>query len=149
VVCGHFDRYAADVIKQTELYSPEESLDFAASFNVFSPTLIPSASSYPHSNGGVVPAEAWRKHDSKMIKLIEHYGDTTRERQLVEGEIRGFVDVGTDVEVYWAGDKRHYAGRVTECHENGTYSIEYNDESKPPCSLRQKHSSLSVLIECA
>ena len=87
-------------------------MDFAQNFNVWSPVGLPSASSYPGSIGGVFPAAAWKPHDLKMQGLIDHYGNTSLKRQLLEAEIPAAIDVGTDVEVYWPGDGRYYGGHV-------------------------------------
>jgi len=109
-------------------------VDFAQNFNVWGPVGLPSASSYPGSIGGVFPAAAWKPHDLKMQGLIDHYGNTSLKRQLLEAEIPAAIDVGTDVEVYWPGDGRYYGGHVAFMGGDGTYSIKYDDESKRPCN---------------
>ena len=93
---------------------------------IFNPSTIPADLT---SEAG----KAWEKDaDAKATLLIAKYGAVGHKRRLVEVEIPSKVKVGHRIEVYWPADSKYYPATITACHDNGTKSVLYDDQSVAP-----------------
>lgn len=141
-------RYASTVIAQVNEYFPESTLQFTDQWYVA--LLRCAAPAHPTQRASVcvrtiftpstIPADltseagkAWEKDaDAKAALLIAKYGAVGHKRRLVEVEIPSKVKVGHRIEVYWPADSKYYPATITACHDNGTKSVLYDDQSAAP-----------------